>query len=243
MHGAFDREVDRILGLLDTDPAAARGQLGELARWAPVGRHLVEPWRVVVAGPPNVGKSSLVNALAGYQRAVVSDVAGTTRDVVTVQVAFDGWPVELTDTAGLREAEGLEAEGVERARRVLAEADLVVWLIDGTEPRTRWPEWGTDVPEDRTVLLVQSKADLPVHPTQDLAIQDTTPVSAVTGEGIAALMAVIVKQLIPEPPPPGAGVPYTPGLVELVLGANKALEGGQVEEARWLLGECLARPG
>ena len=66
---------------------------------------------MVVAGPPNVGKSSLVNALAGYQRAVVSEVAGTTRDVVTVQLAFDGWPVELTDTAGLRDAAGPRSRG------------------------------------------------------------------------------------------------------------------------------------
>src|SRR6185369_14624432 len=111
LHGAFERGVTRILDLLATNPEAAREPLRELARYAPIGRHLVEPWKVVVAGAPNVGKSSLVNALAGFQRAVVSDIAGTTRDVVSVPVAFDGWPVELTDTAGLREAEGLEAAG------------------------------------------------------------------------------------------------------------------------------------
>ena len=121
-HGAFDRAIATILASPDL------AGLRELAAFAPVGRHLVEPWKVVIAGAPNVGKSSLVNALAGYQRAVVSEVAGTTRDAVSVQLAFDGWPVELTDTAGLREAEGLEAEGIERARRVLAEADLVLWL-------------------------------------------------------------------------------------------------------------------
>ena len=91
---------------------------------------------MVVAGAPNVGKSSLVNALAGFQRSVVSEIAGTTRDVVSVQLAFDGWPVELTDTAGLREAEGLEAEGVARANRALAEADLVLWVWIGAT-RTR----------------------------------------------------------------------------------------------------------
>jgi tRNA modification GTPase len=89
-HGAFDRAI--------RDP----DQFAELASWASLGRHLVAPWKVAVAGPPNVGKSSLINALAGYQRSVVSETAGTTRDVVTVQVAFDGWPVELADTAGLR---------------------------------------------------------------------------------------------------------------------------------------------
>src|SRR5207237_636472 len=85
--GAFARAVEAALA----DPAL----IPELARFAPVGRHLVAPWAVAVVGPPNVGKSSLVNALAGYQRAVVSDVPGTTRDVVRTLVALDGWPVEL----------------------------------------------------------------------------------------------------------------------------------------------------
>jgi tRNA modification GTPase len=67
-----------------------------------LGRHLTRPWRVVVAGAPNVGKSSLINALAGFTRTVVTAVPGTTRDVVATAAAIDGWPVELIDTAGLR---------------------------------------------------------------------------------------------------------------------------------------------
>src|SRR5439155_1993256 len=154
LHGAFDSAVARVLELLDTDPGAARAALGELVRFAPVGRHLVEPWKVVVAGPPNVGKSSLVNALAGYQRTVVSEVAGTTRDAVSVQLAFDGWPVELTDTAGLREASGLEAAGIERAKRALAEADLVLWLRACGEPAS------ASLSGDSLNLVVWNKSDL-----------------------------------------------------------------------------------
>src|SRR5262249_7726954 len=102
LNGAFATEVRRILALFETDPRNAAFSLHRLAELGnTVGRHLVEPWKVVVAGPPNVGKSSLVNALAGYQRSVVSEVAGTTRDAVSVRTAFDGWPVELIDTAGL----------------------------------------------------------------------------------------------------------------------------------------------
>ena len=98
-----------------------------------LGQHLVTPWKVVVAGPPNVGKSSLINALAGFQRSVVAPIAGTTRDVVRVNIALDGWPIELSDTAGLHDsAEKLEAEGIARARAMLHEADLILWLLDVT---------------------------------------------------------------------------------------------------------------
>ena len=115
-HGAFVRAVADCLDDLSLLP--------RLAALAPVGRHLVDPWRVVLAGPPNVGKSSLINALAGFERSVVAAVAGTTRDVVTVRVAFDGWPVELSDTAGLRDAgEELEAEGIARTKARVESAD------------------------------------------------------------------------------------------------------------------------
>lgn len=240
LDGAFDREVARILGLLDTDPEAAREQLRELARRAPVGRHLVEPWRVVVAGAPNVGKSSLVNALAGFQRAVVSDVAGTTRDVVSVQVAFDGWPVELTDTAGLRESEGLEAEGVERAKRAIGDARLVLWISDARDPEGGWPKPGECPTDD--AIFVTNKIDLVPSwdPVEFRRKHWGVGVSATLGTGIPELIAEIVKRLVPDPPPPGAAVPYTPRLAELVLGAQVALEGGRVEEARRLLGDCIA---
>ncbi|HEV3386889.1 MAG TPA: GTPase, partial [Gemmata sp.] len=139
-HGAFSTAIQRIQELLGSNPKAAAGSLHELVRFAGIGRHLVEPWKVVIAGPPNVGKSSLMNALAGYQRAIVSEIAGTTRDVVTVPVAFDGWPVELTDTAGLRTAGGLEAEGIARAKKVLGEADLAIWVMDSSQEKPAYPD-------------------------------------------------------------------------------------------------------
>ncbi|MBX9626452.1 MAG: 50S ribosome-binding GTPase [Gemmataceae bacterium] len=232
-HSAFDRTITSVLADLDAGRVAP--QLGELARLAPVGRHLVEPWKVVIAGPPNVGKSSLVNALAGYQRSVVSEVAGTTRDVVTVPVAFDGWPVLLADTAGLRAAAGLEAEGIERAERFIRSADLVVWVLDATaEEPVDWEgeapaEPGSAVeggsagasPSREFVLLVVNKVDQPARWDLD-RFPDALRVSAVTGEGVPGLAAAIARWLVPVAPEPGAAVPYSPELADAVEAAHAA---------------------
>jgi tRNA modification GTPase len=202
-HGAFDRAVKSLLDSFD--PV----KLAELARFAPLGRHLVAPWRIAVAGAPNVGKSSLINALAGYQRSVVSEVPGTTRDVVTVRLAFDGWPVELADTAGLREAAGLEAEGIARAERCLKEADLVLWVLDASE--------GSPEPGSRGGLAVLNKCDL-----SPASSPEAIRVSAKTGEGIPSLIAAIVRRLVPCVPEPGAAVPYTPHLADRIERAHAA---------------------
>ncbi len=235
-HGAFDNAVRHILESPTLDG------LAELARFAPVGRHLVKPWKVVVAGPPNVGKSSLVNALAGYQRAVVSEIAGTTRDAVSVQLAFDGWPIELTDTAGLRDAEGLEAEGIGRAKRTLAEADLVVWVMDATNPVEVWPDEETlavvKLPTATRWVIAMNKAD------RSIGWAPNTPIgaihlSATTGENISQLVDWISCRLVPDSPLLGAGVPYTPQFADRVEAAQCALHAGQREEAARLLRDCL----
>jgi tRNA modification GTPase len=148
----------------------------------------------------------------------VSEVAGTTRDAVSVQLAFDGWPVEVTDTAGLRDAQGLEAEGIERARRVLSEADLVVWLLDATGPST--------APGD---FVVWNKTDLATPPSG-------IGISAKTGQGIPEVVAEITRRLVPDPPSPGDAVPYTPQLARLIEAARATAN--PTEVAR-LLRDCL----
>src|SRR5205814_586923 len=131
--------------------------LQRLEALIPLGQHLVEPWRVVIAGAANVGKSSLMNALAGYTRSVVSPIPGTTRDVVTLRLAIDGWPIEMTDTAGVRQASSdLEQQGIERGRAAVKAADLRIWLVDGsTEPV--FP----DEPNDWCMVI--NKTDLPAY--------------------------------------------------------------------------------
>jgi tRNA modification GTPase len=224
-HGAFDRAVDDIL----SSPGPPGDTMAALARYAGVGRHLTEPWRVVIAGEPNVGKSSLVNAVAGFQRSVVSATPGTTRDVVSTVTAIDGWPVELLDTAGLRAAaDEVEAEGVGRAGAARAEADLVVWVLDGSQPLARPPE---------SDFVVVNKSDLP--PAWDWALVPTAvPVSAATGEGIPHLLTRIAARLVPDPPPTGAAVPYTPTLADRIVAARSALLSGNLAETRRLLSTC-----
>jgi tRNA modification GTPase len=229
--GAFEsalRRVDSHLG--HCEPRPALEGLRALARWAPLGRKLVAGFRVVLAGPPNVGKSSLANALAGYQRSIVAATPGTTRDVVSAHLALDGWPVELSDTAGLREAPGsLEQEGISRTRATLADADLVVWLMDAADPAPVSP----DRPD---TLVVVNKIDLPAT---WLIPGGTLTVSALSGQGLDALIAAIVARLVLEVPPAGTAIPFTPDLADTVERMVAALETGRHDEVRGRLKDLL----
>ena len=170
-----------------------------------VGLRLVEGWRVVLAGRPNVGKSRLLNALAGYGRAIVDPTPGTTRDVVTFRTALDGWPVELVDTAGLREAsEAIELSGIARARAEHAKADLILLVLDVSMPITDADHLlMQDYPQ---AVRVANKSDLP--PTWKASEIAAVAVSAERGDGLDLLMARIVARLVPNPPVPGAAVPF-----------------------------------
>ena len=168
------------------DPALVRdcGALAdELRQW--LERPRVEPLkdgvRVVVAGPPNAGKSSLINAIAGEERAIVTAVPGTTRDHIEVPLALGGVPILLTDTAGLRETrDEVESIGVERAGRLVEVTDVLLWL---GEP--------IDAPDHPRRIGVHAKADLPERgPVPEGSIA----VSSVTGEGIALLLGEIERR-------------------------------------------------
>lgn len=172
------------------DPLLSEGSallVSEMSDW--LERPRVEPLkdgvRVVVAGPPNAGKSSLINVIAGYERAIVTDIPGTTRDHIDVPISIGGVAVILTDTAGLRETQdAVEAIGVERAGGLVRSADVVVWL-------------GAigDAPEHPRLIKVHPKADLdPAPPAGLLAV------SSKSGEGVTELLQQIVslsKTLLP----------------------------------------------
>jgi tRNA modification GTPase len=235
-HGALETalaDIERDLDAGDRE-AAAIGLDALLAR-SRVGLHLVEPWRVVLAGPPNVGKSSLINALVGYRRSIVFDQPGTTRDVVTVATAIDGWPIELSDTAGLRATDDpLEQAGVELARRRLAAADGVVLVFDVTEPATdRRDAVIHDYPE---AIVAYNKWDL-LSPSEAAGIEAAeieSPshlTSAVTGLGIGELAEAIVRRLIEPVPRPREAVPFTASQVAQLHVARDAVGRGELATA------------
>jgi tRNA modification GTPase len=170
-----------------------------------IARHLAERGgellrdglRVVIAGPPNAGKSSLLNALAKRDVAIVSDEAGTTRDVIEVHLDLGGVPVMLIDTAGLREVEGkVEAEGISRALARAGDADLVLWLVDATAPQWNAP---AGLVPDKSGQIRAKPAPIAVLSKIDLAAgagagRDCLRVSAKTGEGLGQLVDVLAEQ-------------------------------------------------
>ena len=192
------------------DRLNASNRVNTLLARASIGLHLTVPWRIAIAGRPNVGKSSLINVLLGYNRTIVFDQPGTTRDVVTAMTAFDGSPVELSDTAGLRETcDEVESAGVARTESQCAAADLVILVLDLTD---------LNAPADPSLLAAYPKA-LVVYNKCDLVPPETRlpsglAVSALTQSGLAELQQAIIQRLITVPLQPGDPVPFTSEHVE-----------------------------
>lgn len=189
--GALDGALARLASCAAADPAAAAVLAARLVAAARVGLRLATPWRVVLAGEVNAGKSSLANALAGHSRSIVSPHPGTTRDVVETSIVLGGWEVVLVDTAGMsggedRRVDAIERAGQERARAAIGSADLVVRVVEA----------GGAVPDAGPGGIVAlSKADrMPAGWRADGALAT----SAVTGAGIDDLAAAIIDRLVPE---------------------------------------------
>jgi tRNA modification GTPase len=205
-HTAADPTLSRDCGALAT----------ELQDW--LARPRIEPLRdgvrVIIAGPPNAGKSSLLNAIAGSERAIVTEIPGTTRDHIEVPLGLAGIPLLLTDTAGLRSSEDpVERIGVERSRALIESADVLVWLGEAC-----------GAPQHSRLVQIHAKCDLP---ERGHAPPGTISVSSVTGEGIAALLervAVLAASLMP-------------GEDALALNRRQA---AHIEEARQALARATA---
>ena len=177
-----DRDVvDRLDGVTTA--------LGELLLECRQGQVLRDGFDVVIAGPPNAGKSSLLNRLLAENRAIVTDIPGTTRDLLFADAELDGIPVRLTDTAGLREGrDAVEEIGIERARGAAAAADLVLFVVDDTSHDCPSPPGLSGA----GIVHVRNKADLSGR-APGLAASGEVRISALTGAGLDALRKVIVS--------------------------------------------------
>lgn len=247
---------------------SAAGRLERLLDTCRRGQVLKSGVRTAIVGRPNAGKSSLLNALAGYERAIVTHLPGTTRDTIEVKVELAGRPFRLVDTAGLRDSDDpIEQLGVDRSRQAMAQADLLLMVCDGTQPLD---------PQDQVLLnqalaqadtiLAVNKGDLPGYrlPAPEGAETGHTltvvELSAKTGLGLAALeqaMGRLADHLLPQVQEEAAGQLLTNGrqtdavrrALEAVERAQAALEAGvtpdalltDVEEAMAALGELTGK--
>ena len=180
-------------GNLKSEISDLKSQIADAIRKANEGKILREGALVVLAGPPNAGKSSLLNALLEENRAIVSDVPGTTRDSIEAWIDLDGWPVRLVDTAGLHETDdALEVEGMRRAEELITKADVIVALVNCGDRNVAAPLSKPYAVGAATFLSPQT---LVVRPKCDLSRGEGLNVSAKTGEGLEELKRAIVAKL------------------------------------------------
>ena len=183
---------------IDNDLVVVSEGVEKLAQSYSAGRLLQEGVRVTITGRPNVGKSSLFNSLMERERAIVTDIPGTTRDTLTEAIDLEGIPVILTDTAGLRETtDGIETLGIERTRRAMSDSDLVLVVLDGAEGVGPSDRELIDQTESARRLVVINKSDLPGFNVPASCIEELQPinVSARTGEGLSTLRAAILASV------------------------------------------------
>ena len=207
--GKIEAQLNDVIA--DLDAVRAEARQGSLLR---------EGMKVVIAGRPNAGKSSLLNALAGREAAIVTDIAGTTRDVLREHIHIDGMPLHIIDTAGLREAsDEVERIGIERAWQEIEQADRVLFMVDGTttdavDPAEIWPEFIARLPAKLPITVVRNKADI---------TGETLGMSEVNGHALIRLSART-----------GEGVDVLRNHLKQSMGFDTNMEGGFLARRRHL---------
>jgi tRNA modification GTPase len=191
-----EEEIDFLAdGKVSADLQTIIDNLAEVIREANQGAIMREGMKVVIAGRPNAGKSSLLNALSGKDSAIVTDIAGTTRDVLREHIHIDGMPLHIIDTAGLRDAsDEVERIGIERAWDEIEQADRVLFMVDGTttdatNPLDIWPDFMDKLPEKIGITVIRNKVDQTKEELGICHVNDPTLIrlSAKTGQGVDAL--------------------------------------------------------
>ena len=193
--GEIDRLLDDVRHEISSgEIAAAADLLKPYLNTYELGRHIIDPFVVVIAGRPNAGKSSLLNTMTGVDRSIVNQQAGTTRDVLQYKTMIGGWTISFWDTAGIRaDAQTLEQLGIAKAEQAVAIADLVIWVHDVTENWQSQVEQVERELDDTNYLLVINKTD--IQQAED-DLPEHFAVSAKTGAGIDELSEKLIERLV-----------------------------------------------
>ncbi len=228
VEAAIDFPEEEIDFLADkkivSDLKAIITQISQVREKARQGSIIREGMRVVIAGRPNAGKSSLLNALSGRESAIVTDIAGTTRDVLSEQIHIDGMPLHIIDTAGLREsADKVEQIGIARAWQEINQADRVLLMIDASEyqnnayfnAKQQWPDFFDKLPPNIGLTIIKNKADISQDPV------------AITQENNNTVITLSAKT--------GAGITLLKDHLKTIMGYQGSTEGGFMARRRHLI--------
>ena len=243
-----EEEIDFLSdGKIEAELNQVIERLNEVRQEAKQGTLLREGMKVVIAGRPNAGKSSLLNALAGRDAAIVTNIAGTTRDVLREHIHIDGMPLHIIDTAGLREAsDEVERIGIERAWQEIEQADRVLFMVDSTttnetNPEKLWPEFIERLPKNIPVTVIRNKADLT---GEALGYSEEEgyaliQLSARTGEGVT-LLREHLKQAMGFSSSTEGGFLARRRHLQALEKASEHLTNGQYQLTTFHAGELLA---
>jgi tRNA modification GTPase len=245
LRGALHSRITYAQSLLDQrEFEALAAVLDELLGRAKLGLHLLTPFQVVVIGPPNVGKSSLINKLLGFERSIVFDQPGTTRDVLKTTTAWDGWLFELSDTAGVREqsSDAIEQAGIDRAIDSIECADLLVVVADATVDPTTSVDVALRLPSSVPILHVTNKCDLLDNLPDNESNLPEGPlrVSAITGEGVLHLVERIVAA-VTQTVAVGEPVPFLVRHRQLLETARAAVDNNHPNECHRALVSLIGK--
>ena len=242
-----EEEIDFLAdGKVGDDLNQAIIQLERVFKEAQQGALIQEGMTVVIAGKPNAGKSSLLNALSGRDTAIVTNIEGTTRDILREQIQIDGMPLHIIDTAGLRESpDVIEQEGIRRAWDEISRADRILLVVDSsqsqeTNPIKLWPDFATQLPHQKNITVIHNKCELIGHQPEIITGDPSLlRLSAKSGLGIG-LLRQHLKQSIGYAGASEGGFTARRRHINALERAQEALQAGKLQLNNYGAGELLA---